>query len=98
VSRQSFAEATPFRDGGGFLTPSRTVEPAAMAPRPFMENRGPEMTREEAYSNCPADCYVEFYGHQWLVVPFAPVQQPKFFVCTPGVRVGVTLRGQIGVA
>lgn len=44
------------------------------------------MTREEAYSNCPADCYVEFYGHQWLVVPFAPVEQPKFFVCTPGLK------------
>lgn len=32
MSRQSFTEATPFGDGGGFLTPSRTVEPAVTAP------------------------------------------------------------------
>lgn len=32
MSRQSFAEATPFRDGGGFLMPSRTIEPAVTAP------------------------------------------------------------------
>jgi hypothetical protein len=37
------------------------------------------MTREEAYAGCPSDSYVEFYGGQWLVVPFAPVQQPAFF-------------------
>lgn len=44
----------------------------------------PEMTREEAYSRCPADSYVEYYGSQWLIVPFEPVQQPGFFVCHPG--------------
>ncbi|MBP2217085.1 hypothetical protein H4V95_002276 [Arthrobacter sp. CAN_C5] len=38
-----------------------------------------DMTREEAYAGCPSDSYVEFYGGQWLVVPFAPVQQPTFF-------------------
>jgi hypothetical protein len=42
------------------------------------------MTREEAYSRCPADSYVEYYGSQWLIVPFAPVEQPRFFVCRPG--------------
>lgn len=41
------------------------------------------MSREEAYERCSADCYVEFYGGQWLIVPFAPVEQPAFFVCTP---------------
>jgi hypothetical protein len=45
---------------------------------------GPEMTREEAYARCPDDSYVELYGHQWLIVPFAPIEQPGFFVCTPG--------------
>jgi hypothetical protein len=54
--------------------------------RPVAETVGPEMTRDEAYSSCPADSYVELYGHQWLVVPFAPVEQPRFFVCTPGRR------------
>jgi hypothetical protein len=44
------------------------------------------MTRDEAFDNCPADSYVELYGNQWLVVPFAPVEQPTFFVCTPGRR------------
>ena len=43
-----------------------------------------DMTREEAYAGCPSDSYVEFYGGQWLVVPFAPVQQPAFFTCLPG--------------
>ncbi len=42
------------------------------------------MTREEAYAGCPSDSYVEFYGGQWLVVPFAPVQQPAFFTYQPG--------------
>ena len=42
------------------------------------------MTREEAYAGCPSDSYVEFYGGQWLVVPFAPVEQPAFFTCLPG--------------
>jgi hypothetical protein len=42
------------------------------------------MTREEAYARCPDDSYVEQYGHQWLIVPFAPIEQPRFFVCTPG--------------
>lgn len=42
------------------------------------------MTREEAYATCPSDSYVELYGGQWLVVPFAPVEQPPFFTCLPG--------------
>jgi hypothetical protein len=41
------------------------------------------MTREEAFFRCPADAYVEYYGGEWLIVPFAPVQQPSFFVCRP---------------
>lgn len=41
------------------------------------------MTREEAYSRCPADSYVEYYGSQWLIVPFEPVEQPNFFECLP---------------
>lgn len=41
------------------------------------------MSREEAYARCSADSYVEFYGGQWLVVPFAQVEQPSFFVCSP---------------
>jgi hypothetical protein len=48
------------------------------------------MTRDEAFANCPDDSYVELYGHQWLVVPFAPVEQPRFFICTPGPRSGVS--------
>jgi hypothetical protein len=45
------------------------------------------MTREEAYARCPSDSYVEFYGGRWLIVSFAPVEQPHFFVCSPrGVR------------
>lgn len=43
------------------------------------------MTREEAFSVCPAP-YVEYYGSQWEIVPFAPVVQPPFFVCRPGER------------
>ena len=46
--------------------------------------KGSEMTRDEAYSRCPADSYVEYYGNQWLIIPFAPVEQPSFFVCQPG--------------
>lgn len=42
------------------------------------------MTREEAYYLCPPDSYVERYGSEWLIVPMAPVEQPQFFVCTPG--------------
>lgn len=42
------------------------------------------MTREEAFSVCPVDAYVEYYGSQWLIVPFALVEQPPFFVCRPG--------------
>jgi hypothetical protein len=42
------------------------------------------MTREEALSHCPSDSYVERYGNEWLIVPFAPVEQPRFFVCQPG--------------
>jgi len=45
------------------------------------------MTRNEAFATCPTDSYVEYYGGQWLVVPFAPVVQPKFFVCVPGRKV-----------
>lgn len=44
------------------------------------------MTREEAFARCPSDSYVELYGKQWLIIPFAPVTQPQFFVCTPGRR------------
>jgi hypothetical protein len=44
------------------------------------------MSREEAYSRCPSDSYVEFYSGQWLIVPFAPVEQPSFFVCHPDTR------------
>jgi hypothetical protein len=44
----------------------------------------PKMSREEAFARCSADCYVEFYGDRWLIVPLAPVEQPAFFVCTPG--------------
>jgi len=53
-------------------------------PRPVAETGGPEMTRDEAYANCPDDSYVELYGNQWLIVPFAPIEQPRFFICTPG--------------
>jgi hypothetical protein len=42
-----------------------------------------EMTREQAYALCPEDSYVEYYGSQWLIVPFAPVEQPRFFICRP---------------
>jgi hypothetical protein len=42
------------------------------------------MTREEAFARCPADSYVEIYANEWLIIPFAPVAQPNFFVCTPG--------------
>lgn len=42
------------------------------------------MSREEAYSRCPSDSYVERYGNEWLVVPFAPVEQPRFFDCQLG--------------
>jgi hypothetical protein len=51
-----------------------------------MERNG-EMGRDEAFAHCPSDSYVEFYGNQWLIVPFAPVEQPQFFVCTPGPRI-----------
>jgi hypothetical protein len=44
------------------------------------------MTREEAFARCPSDSYVEFYGNQWLIIPFAIVAQPAFFDCTPGLR------------
>jgi hypothetical protein len=47
------------------------------------DSKGKIMTREEAYARCPPDSYVEFYGGRWLVVPFAPVEQPEFFVCSP---------------
>jgi hypothetical protein len=51
---------------------------------PLKIKKGNEMTRDEAYSRCPADSYVEYYGNQWLIIPFAPVEQPSFFVCQPG--------------
>lgn len=41
------------------------------------------MIREEAYSRCPADSYVEYCGSHWLIVPFEPVEQPRFFECRP---------------
>lgn len=41
------------------------------------------MTREEAYAWCSADSYVEFYAGRWIIVPFAPVEQPHFFFCSP---------------
>ena len=41
------------------------------------------MTRDEAYVRCPADSYVEYYGGEWLIIPYAPVKQPQFFVCYP---------------
>lgn len=46
--------------------------------------KGKTMTREEAFAKCTPDSYVEFYGGRWLVVPFAQVEQPLFFVCSPG--------------
>jgi len=52
--------------------------------------KGKAMTREEAFARCTPDSYVEFYGGRWLVVPFAQVEQPVFFVCSP-----VTLRSNI---
>lgn len=41
------------------------------------------LTREQAHAACPPDSYVEYYGGQWLIVPYAPVTQPAFFTCTP---------------
>lgn len=43
-------------------------------------------TRDQAVASCNSDSYVEFYGGQWLVVPYAPVEQPKFFRCIPTIR------------
>jgi hypothetical protein len=34
------------------------------------------MTREEAYARCPEDSYVEYYGMEWLIIPYDPVRQP----------------------
>lgn len=42
------------------------------------------MPREKGFTHCRSNSYVEFYGNQWLIIPFAPVAQPHFFVCTPG--------------
>jgi hypothetical protein len=50
----------------------------------YSRGREVDMTREEAYARCPADSYVEFYGGRWLIVPLAPVEQPRFFVAVPG--------------
>jgi hypothetical protein len=55
--------------------------------KPSLILKGKTMTREEAFARCTSDSYVEFYGGRWLVVPFAQVEQPAFFVCSP-----VTLR------
>jgi hypothetical protein len=74
--------ASPVRNGGGFSAMISTAE-RAVRTRPIAETGGREMTREEAYASCPDDSYVEQYGHQWLIVPFAPIEQPRFFVCTP---------------
>jgi hypothetical protein len=41
------------------------------------------VTRDEAFANCPAGSYVEFYGGRWIIVPLAPVIQPPFFTCQP---------------
>lgn len=49
----------------------------------FQIRKRKTMTREEAYAGCSSDSYVEFYGGQWMIVPFAPVEQPHFFVCLP---------------
>lgn len=76
--------ASPVWDGGGASTlrsaPERAMSSAALLPG----RQG--MTREEAYASCPDDSYVELYGHQWLIVPLAPIEQPRFFVCTPGLQ------------
>jgi hypothetical protein len=39
------------------------------------------MTREEAFTSCPSDSYVEFYGNQWLIIPFEGLYT-AFFDCT----------------
>ena len=52
------------------------------------KKEGKTMTREEAFAKCTSDSYVEFYGGRWLVVPFAQVEQPRFFVCSPLATLG----------
>lgn len=49
----------------------------------LQQERPIDMTREEAYAGCPSDSYVEFYGGRWLMVPYAPVEQPGFSTCLP---------------
>lgn len=60
---------------------------SGLGPQPtvlsLISHQAGEMTRDEAYSLCPADSYVEYYGSRWLIVPFEPVEQPNFFVCRP---------------
>lgn len=41
------------------------------------------MTRDEAFAQCPTGSYVEFYANQWLIIPLAPIDQPRFFTCQP---------------
>ncbi len=76
--------ASPAWTGGGFSTMGSTPERAVGTTDQLWNRGGPEMTRDEAYARCPDDSYVELYGNQWLIVPFAPIEQPRFFVCTPG--------------
>ena len=51
------------------------------------------MTREEAYARCSSDSYVEFYGGQWLIVPFA-LSSHHFFICLP--EGAPSLNGRLG--
>ncbi len=67
---------------------SLRLERSDHAPLPVrtLDEGNTKMTREEALAQCPSDSYVEFYGNQWLIIPFASVAQPPFFDCTPGLR------------
>lgn len=76
--------ASPVWAGGSLSTMRSAPERAVFITDPLRKRGGPEMTRDEAYANCPDDSYVELYGNQWLIVPFAPIEQPRFFICTPG--------------
>ena len=62
------------------LSADKDLKPKALTSN---DESQPRMTREEAYSRCPADSYVEYHGSQWLIVPFEPVKQPRFFECRP---------------
>jgi hypothetical protein len=76
--------ASPAWTGGTIPARQSAPERAVFATGPLRKRGTPEMSREEAYASCPDDSYVELYGNQWLIVPFAPIEQPRFFVCTPG--------------